>query len=83
LQNTKRYSGFNEFNRHGILHGIFDNFGQDINFFRLITLLDLLGFSIGLMEDGLSMFGPSGSPAATKLAAEFMALRSIHTTLKA
>ena len=26
------YDGFNEFNRHGILHGIFENFGQDINF---------------------------------------------------
>jgi hypothetical protein len=83
LQNTKRYSGFNEFNRHGILHGIFDNFGQDINFFRLITLLDLLCFSIGLIEGGVSMFGPPGSPAASKLAADFTALNSIHTALKA
>ena len=28
LQNTDRYVGLNEFNRHGILHGIFENFGQ-------------------------------------------------------
>jgi hypothetical protein len=35
LQNTDRYVGLNEFNRHGILHGVFENFGQDINFLRL------------------------------------------------
>jgi hypothetical protein len=83
LQNTKNYSGFNQFNRHGILHGLFQDFGQDINFFRLITLLDLLCFSIGLVEDGVSMFGPEGSPAASKLAAEYTALGAVHLALKA
>jgi hypothetical protein len=28
LQNTDRYVALNEFNRHGILHGIFEDFGQ-------------------------------------------------------
>ena len=42
LEQTERYVGLNEFNRHGILHGTFGNFGEDINFLRLITLLDLL-----------------------------------------
>jgi hypothetical protein len=50
LQNTDRYVGLNEFNRGGILHGIFEDFGQAVNFLRLITLLDLLCFSIGLIE---------------------------------
>jgi len=36
LQHTDDYVGLNEFNRHGILHGLFENFGQAINFFRLI-----------------------------------------------
>jgi hypothetical protein len=74
LQNTDRYSGFNEFNRHGILHGLFENFGQEINFFRLITLLDLLCFSIGLVEGGVSMSIPGESPAASKLASDYVAL---------
>jgi hypothetical protein len=61
LENTKRYAGHDEFNRHGILHGLFGNFGRDINFLRLITLLDLLCFSIGMTE-GISMFGPADTP---------------------
>jgi hypothetical protein len=78
LQNTAGYSGLNEFNRHGILHGIFENFGQDINFFRLITLLDLLCFSIGLVEGGVSMFAPAETSESSKLAADYRQLRSFH-----
>jgi hypothetical protein len=32
LQNTNAYNGMDEFNRHGILHGIFEQYGEDINF---------------------------------------------------
>jgi hypothetical protein len=80
LQNTDRYVGLDEFNRHGILHGIFENFGQDINFLRLITLLDLLCFSIGLIE-GVSMFAPAPTPESSKLAAAYTALHSFHSAL--
>jgi hypothetical protein len=79
LENTDAYNGLNEFNRHGILHGIFENFGQDINFLRLITLLDLLCFSIGLIEGGVSMFAPADTPESSRLAAVYMALRSFHS----
>jgi hypothetical protein len=79
LQNTNDYDGFNEFNRHGILHGIFENFGQDINFLRLITLLDLLCFSIGLLEGGVSMFAPVNTPESSNLAAVYIALRTFHS----
>jgi hypothetical protein len=78
LENTTDYDGFNEFNRHGILHGIFENFGDDINFYRLITLLDLLCFSIGLIEGGVSMFAPTDTPESSKLAANYIALRAFH-----
>ena len=78
LKKTDGYDGLNEFNRHGILHGIFDNFGQDINFLRLITLLDLLCFSIGLVEGGVSMFAPPETPESSSLAAKYLALRSFH-----
>jgi hypothetical protein len=83
LKTTDDYDGFNEFNRHGILHGIFENFGQDINFLRLITLLDLLCFSIGLIEGGISMFAPVQTPESSRLAAEYMALRSFHMSYTA
>jgi hypothetical protein len=80
LQNTNHYVGLDEFNRHGILHGIFENFGQDINFLRLITLLDLLCFSIGLIE-GVSMFAPARTSESSKLAAAYTALHSFHSAL--
>lgn len=78
LQNTDRYIGLNEFNRHGILHGVFEHFGQDINFLRLITLLDLLCFSIGLIEGGVSMFAPAHTPESLRLSAQYVALSSFH-----
>ena len=81
LQNTDRYVGLNEFNRHGIVHGIFDNFGQAINFLRLITLLDLLCFSIGLIEGGVSMFAPLQTPESLKLTAVYSTVCSFHTTI--
>jgi hypothetical protein len=82
LQDTGRYDGLNEFNRHGILHGIFENFGQAVNFLRLITLLDLLCFSIGLIEGGVSMFAPSPTPESKKLAGVYGTLCSIHLQLE-
>jgi hypothetical protein len=48
-EKIKKYDGLNHFNRHGIVHGIYDQYGVDLNFFRLITLLDLLCFSIGMI----------------------------------
>jgi hypothetical protein len=80
LEKTDSYSGLNEFNRHGILHGIFENFGQEINFFRLITLLDLLCFSIGLVEGGVSSFAAPETPESATLAAEYLRLRDFHGT---
>lgn len=79
LKSTDHYVGMNEFNRPGIQHGIFEDFGQDINFFRLITLLDLLCFSIGLIEGGVSMFAPATTRESSDLASVYMALRSFHT----
>ena len=78
LENTKRFVGLNEFNRHGILHGLFDDFGQAINFLRLITLLDLLCFCIGMTE-GVSMFAPGNSPESAALAALYRDLHSFHS----
>lgn len=80
LENTKSYAGLNEFNRHGILHGLFDDFGQAINFLRLITLLDLLCFCIG-MTHGVSMFAAEPSEESKKLAAVYRKLCQFHIAL--
>ena len=79
LEKTGDYTGLNELNRHGILHGIYGNFGEDINFFRLITLLDLLCFAIGLTEGG-SAFAPEPTPESLNLAAHYAVLRSLSRT---
>ncbi len=71
LENTDTYNGLNDFNRHGILHGIYDQYGDDLNFFRLITLLDLLCFSIGLIEGGVSCFAPETTPESSRLAQHY------------
>ena len=82
LQNTDSYDGLNEFNRHGILHGIYENFGQAVNFLRLITLLDLLCFSIGLIEGGVSAFAPGPTPDTERLAALYGRLCEVHLQLE-
>jgi hypothetical protein len=76
LEPTDSYSGLNELNRHGILHGIYGNFGEDMNFFRLITLLDLLCFAIG----GSSAFGPAPTPESLRLAEHYKRLKALSRT---
>jgi hypothetical protein len=71
LMDTDVYSGLNELNRHGILHGVFHTFGESVNFLRLITLIDLLCFSIGLTE-GVSMFAPESTAESASLAQHYV-----------
>ena len=70
LESTDKYDGLNHFNRHGIVHGIYDEYGVDLNFFRLITLLDLLCFSIGMIEGG-PVFAPETTPESFRLAQQY------------
>jgi hypothetical protein len=53
---------------------IYDKYGVDLNFFRLITLLDLLCFSIGMMEGGPS-FAPEPTPESSRLAQHYQWLQ--------
>jgi hypothetical protein len=82
FESTGSYSGLNELNRHGILHGIYSGYGEDINFYRLITLLDLLCFSIGLLEGGVSCFAPEPTVESTKLAMNYMQLRILTSSVQ-
>jgi hypothetical protein len=80
LIDTDSYTGFNELNRHGILHRIFRNFGDDLNFFRLINLLDLLCFAICL-EKGGAITTPPTTPESLKLARHYMVLKSMNANM--
>jgi hypothetical protein len=64
------------------LHGIFEDYGQAINFLRLIMLLDLLCFCIGLIGGGVSMFGAAPTPESSKLATVYATLCSFHSNIK-
>lgn len=77
LQNTTTYCGTSEFNRHGILHGVFKNYGDPANFYRLITILDLLCFGIGMIEGKVSCFGPPDTPQSKRLAGEYLRLQGL------
>ena len=81
LQSTSAFVGADEFNRHGILHGIFEKFGEEANFLRLITLLDLLCFSIGMTIGGVSMFAPPLTADSSMLAQHYAQLQSVVSTL--
>ena len=78
LERTANYTGLNELNRHGILHGIYGNFGEAMNFFRLIALLDLLCFAIGV-EHGGSCFAPAPTPESLKLAGHYRRLEALSS----
>ncbi|MFL9863979.1 hypothetical protein PQR67_07360 [Paraburkholderia fungorum] len=71
---TKNYGGLDQLNRHGILHGLFDGYGDSVNFYRLISLLDLLCFALVLSHGG-SAFASEDTPESRKLASYYQAAR--------
>jgi hypothetical protein len=74
LKTTTTYAGLDQLNRHGILHGIFEQYGEPANFFRLITLLDLLCFTMALIRGG-SCFAPARTPESMQLAEYYRKLK--------
>lgn len=64
---TDKYEGLDQLNRHGILHGTFDGYGDSINFYRLVSLLDLLCFALVLSHGG-SSFAPEYTLESQSLA---------------
>lgn len=43
-ENTDKFSGYGKLNRHGIIHGLFKGYNEEINFFKLLTTLNGLYF---------------------------------------
>jgi hypothetical protein len=76
LKNTNRYDGLQFFNRHGILHGVFADFGEELNFYRLVMLLDLLCFIIIYRgPEQFSILAPEETVASKDLARQYERLR--------
>jgi hypothetical protein len=77
-ENTQRYSGQTRLNRHGILHGVY-NSGHDTpgNFYRLVTLLDILCFVFTFDMSGVSVMCPEDSAESLRLAAYYRMLGAL------
>jgi hypothetical protein len=74
LARTDDYNGLDQLNRHGILHGIFEQYGSAVNFLRLITLLELICFAMVLAHGG-SAFAPDDTPESNRLAERYRRLK--------
>ena len=76
LKNTKTYVGADEFNRHGILHGIYDKYGDKANFYRCITIVELLCFTMAFFYGG-SCFAPEPTQQSAKLEKYLAGLKNL------
>lgn len=68
FKDTEEYSGFGELNRHGILHGHFTDFRHGSNFYKLISILDFLSFSLSMNHSGISCLAPELTDEGKQLA---------------
>jgi hypothetical protein len=71
------YEGLNNLNRHGILHGVFESYGAESNFQKLVSFLDGLTFFITLNTSGVSCFAPDYGPESRTLALYFRGLAGV------
>jgi hypothetical protein len=71
---TKDYMGLDRLNRHGILHGLFTDYGVDQNFHRLVSFLESLVFALSLRMSGVSCFAPPETTESQRLALYFHGL---------
>lgn len=78
LAKTSKYGGIGELNRHGILHGVFRQYGSASNFFKLVSFLDLLCFVITGRTGG-SRLAPGRTKASDQLAAYYKSLSVVET----
>jgi len=80
LVRTASFTGARDLNRHGVLHGVFVNFGHEANFYILISILDLLTFIMTFRTSGISVLAPDWTEEAQALARYYRALQVISAT---
>lgn len=66
--NTNNFNGQGELNRHGILHGFFRNYNSRINFYKLISFIDMLCFIIIYNGETGSLLAPDLDDQSARLA---------------
>lgn len=59
---TAKFDAEGDLNRHGILHGVFSDYGSIGNFYRLISFLDFLCFFVAMSRSGISVLAPAWTP---------------------
>lgn len=77
LEKTTLFSGVRNLNRHGVLHGVFSNFGHAANFYILVSILDLLTFIMTFRTSGISVLAPDQTDESRALAQYYRALQAI------
>ena len=78
---TDSYSG-SAVNRHAVLHAVITNHGKPANFFRLISILDLIAFIGSMNISGVSCLAPNDTDASRSLAVRFKALALMGTAYR-
>lgn len=66
-QHTASYQGNTNLNRNGVVHGFITNFSSPVNFYRLITVLNILYVCSVLTGNNGSLFHPPTSDASKLL----------------
>jgi hypothetical protein len=66
-QHTASYKGSTNLNRNGVIHGFITNFNSPVNFYRLITVLNMLYVCSVLTGNNESLFHPETSEASKLL----------------
>jgi hypothetical protein len=76
---TKNYSGHGRLNRNGILHGIYNptEYGYESNFYKLISVIDIICFFISLRSPDVSALAPDTTEATEQLANYYRELRAL------
>jgi hypothetical protein len=72
--NTNAYGGDARLNRHGILHSVITDYGTAANFYRLVSILDLLAFVGSMNARGVSCLAPDVTEQSRALASRYKAL---------
>jgi hypothetical protein len=76
LIKTANYSGGDDFNRHGVLHGIFRDYGASRNVYKLLSMVDLLCFTIAIETGCISALAPDSTADSAALADHYRWLRT-------
>lgn len=66
-QHTASYQGSTNLNRNGVVHGFITDFSSPVNFYRLITVLNMLYVCSVLTGNNGSLFHPTTSGASKLL----------------